>query len=68
MSFDGGIPKNKKKKKKSYMSRAKKFGKSGRFGKGSYISEDVYNYFLRVMELDNAGFPTDEERGIHADD
>jgi hypothetical protein len=63
MSFDGGISKNKKKKKKSYMSRAKKFGKSGRFGKGSYISEDVYNYFLRVMELDNAGFPTDEERG-----
>jgi nucleolar protein 9 len=53
----------KKKKKKSYLSRAKKFGKSGRFGRGSYVSEDVYNYFVRVVEINNGKFETEEERG-----
>ncbi|XP_065348890.1 nucleolar protein 9 [Cloeon dipterum] len=59
MSFE---PKYKKKKKKSFISKAKKFGKSGRFGKGSYISEDEYNYFVRVMELDKSEFPSEEDR------
>jgi len=52
---------NKKKKKKTFMQRAKKFGKSGRFGKGKEIDRDTYEYFLRVFEQLNQGFESDEE-------
>ena len=39
-----------RKKKKSFLSKAKKFGKSGRFGKGREIDKDTYDYFLRILE------------------
>ena len=39
-----------RKKKKSFLSKAKKFGKSGRFGKGRQIDKDTYEYFLRILE------------------
>ena len=39
-----------RKKKKSFLSKAKKFGKSGRFGKGRQIDKDTYDYFLRILE------------------
>ncbi|KAF4521592.1 hypothetical protein B566_EDAN001312 [Ephemera danica] len=54
----------KRKKKSSYLARAKKFGKSGRFGHGSHVSEDTYNYFVRVVEINKKKFDTEQEREI----
>ena len=51
----------KKKKKKTFMQKAKKFGKSGRYGKGKEIDRETYDYFLRVLEQLNRGFESDEE-------
>jgi len=47
---DGGQTFRRKNKKRSFVQRAKKFGKSGRFGKGSEIDQDTYDYFLRILE------------------
>ena len=52
---------NKRKKKKTFLQRAKKFGKSGRFGKGREIDRETYDYFLRVFEQLNHGFESDDE-------
>lgn len=52
---------NKRKKKKSFLQKAKKFGKSGRFGKGREIDRETYDYFLRVFEQLNHGFEDDPE-------
>lgn len=55
----------KKKKKKSFMQKAKKFGKSGRFGRGFNINEKTYNYFLQVLEtFDKNQFEDAEEKSI----
>ena len=50
-----------RKKKKSFLQRAKKFGKSGRFGKGKEIDRETYDYFLRVFEQLNHGFESDDD-------
>ena len=47
--------------KRSFLQRAKKFGKSGRFGKGREIDKETYDYFLRVLEQINRGFNDDED-------
>ena len=57
----GFTPSIKRKKKKSFLQKAKKFGKSGRFGKGKEIDRETYDYFLRVFEQLNHGFESDEE-------
>ncbi len=54
-------PRLKKNKKRSYIQRAKKFGKSGRFGKGRQIDKDTYDYFIRVMENMREGAFDDKE-------
>ncbi len=54
----------KRKKKRSYLQRAKRFGKSGRFGKGRDIDKDTYDYFVRVMEnLRDGQFEDEESQG-----
>lgn len=50
-----------RKKKRSFLQKAKKFGKSGRFGKGKEIDRETYDYFLRVFEQLNHGFDSDDE-------
>ena len=40
----------KKKKKRSFLQNAKKFGKQGTFGKGRRLSQEEYNYYIRVLE------------------
>ena len=56
--------KRKKKNKKSFLQRAKKFGKSGRFGQGREIQRETYDYFVKVMEnMRNGDFEDDEAEG-----
>jgi len=40
----------KKKKKKSFLQKAKRYGKEGSYGKGRRLSEEEYNYYIRVFE------------------
>ena len=56
-----------KKKKKSFLQKAKKFGKRGHFGKGHNIDEKTYNYFLQVLNnLDKNDFEDQESREMFA--
>ncbi len=40
----------KRKKKKSFLQKAKKFGKRGRFGQGQDVDRETYNYFVQVLD------------------
>ncbi|KAJ8881332.1 hypothetical protein PR048_017813 [Dryococelus australis] len=56
-----------KKRKRSFVSQAKKFGKVGKFGKGSRLDDEKYQYFLRVWEMNkDENFQTDDERVFKA--
>ena len=52
---------NRRKKKKSFLQKARRQGKSGRFGRGSEINRETYDYFVRVLEQLNQGFEQDED-------
>ena len=54
----------KKKKGRSFLQKAKRFGKQGQRGKGTEIDQDQYDYLVRVMERWRQGFDTEEERSI----
>ena len=53
----------KKKSKKSFLQKAKKFGKRGQFGRGKQIEKDTYDYFVRVLEQMKTPFEDDEAKG-----
>ena len=57
----------KRRKKKSYLQRAKKFGKSGRFGKGREIDRETYDYFVRILEQINVCNQDDEDFQVFVD-
>ena len=59
-------PRGKKRKRKSFLQKAKNYGKKGKFGRGSHLNEDIYQYFIRVLGLlrENS-FGSDEEKGIN---
>jgi len=51
------------KKKKSFLSRAKKFGSKGLYGKGKNIDEETYHYYVQVMKRLNENFEQEDEKG-----
>ena len=52
----------KKKKKKSFLQKAKKYGKKGQFGRGHNIDASTYNYFVQVLaNLDKKDVFDDED-------
>lgn len=56
--------KKNRKRKRTFLQEAKKHAKrSNRFGNGSELSRDQYEYFVNVLSIWNKGFPNDEERG-----
>lgn len=62
MEVQRGVRKGRK--RKSLLKKAKKYGKKGKFGRGVLLDEDVYQYFVRVLELVQTNtFETDEEKG-----
>ena len=63
MSSEGNSFK-KKKKGRSFLQKAKKFGRQGQRGRGSEIEQDQYDYLLRVLGMWQQGFDTEEEKGI----
>ncbi|XP_069687625.1 nucleolar protein 9 [Periplaneta americana] len=55
----------KRKKRKSVLKNARKYGKQGKFGRGSFLNEDTYQYFVRVLELlQSNNFETEEEKVV----
>lgn len=52
----------KRKRKKTFLQNARKYAKKGYFGRGSRLDEDTYQYFVRIMEAYNNGFPSEEEK------
>ena len=63
MSSEGNSFK-KKKKGRSFLQKAKKFGRQGQRGRGSEIEQDQYDYLLRVLGMWQQGFDSEEEKGI----
>ena len=58
-----GAPRGKK-KGRSFLYKARKYGKKGMYGRGKNVDEETYNYFVRVMERLKEDFEDDEEKGI----
>jgi hypothetical protein len=51
-------------KRKSLLKQAKKYGKRGKFGRGTHLNEDIYQYFVHVLELvETKKFENEEEKG-----
>lgn len=50
MAYPEQQRKKKQKKKNNFLRDAKKLGKKGHFGKGKRLSEEEYNYYIRVYE------------------
>jgi hypothetical protein len=44
---DGDGLRKRKKHKRSFLQKTKRFGTSGRFGQGSKIDKDTFDYFVR---------------------
>lgn len=54
--------KNRRKRKKSFLKNARKYGKKGCYGRGSQLDADTYQYFVRILEAFKEGFPSDEDK------
>jgi nucleolar protein 9 len=62
MEVRGGV--RKARKRKSLFKNAKRYGKRGKFGRGTHLDEDIYQYFVHVLELvETNKFETEEEKG-----
>ncbi|XP_023720545.1 uncharacterized protein LOC111871577 [Cryptotermes secundus] len=54
-----------RKRRKSILKNAKKYAKKGKCGTGSYLNEDIYQYYVRVLELLHTNnFETEEEKAF----
>ncbi|XP_071448879.1 nucleolar protein 9 [Hetaerina americana] len=54
----------KRKRKKSFLQKAKSYGKKGKFGRGTHVSEDVYQYFVRVLEMSRQDFSSEDDKEV----
>ncbi|XP_026272695.1 nucleolar protein 9 [Frankliniella occidentalis] len=52
----------KRKRKKSFLQNAKGFGKKGKYGHGTQLDQDTYDYFIRVLELLRGDFDNPEDK------
>lgn len=56
--------KYKRKRKKTFLKNARKYGKKGCYGRGSQLDAETYQYFVRIMEVYREGFENDEDKSI----
>lgn len=54
----------KRKKKKSVLGQARKYGRKGYYGRGTHVDEDIYQYFLKIYEMKLEEFETEEEKSL----
>ncbi|KAM3956630.1 nucleolar protein 9 [Aphomia sociella] len=51
-----------KKKRKNFLANAKKYAKKGQMGRGTRMSEELYQYFVGILEAMKQGIEDNEER------
>ena len=51
------------KKKRSFLYKARKYGRKGMYGRGKNVDEETYNYFVRVMERLKEDFEDEDDKG-----
>lgn len=62
-NHDSSDPKRKwRKKRKNFLSNAKKYAKKGQMGRGTKMSEELYQYFVGILEAIKKGIEDEEER------
>ncbi|XP_045761936.1 nucleolar protein 9 isoform X2 [Maniola jurtina] len=62
-SNDNNPPhKRQKKKRKNFLKNAKKYAKKGQMGRGTQIPQDLYDYFVQILESIKQGVEDPDER------
>lgn len=62
-NHDGSDPKRKwRKKRKNFLSNAKKYAKKGQMGRGTKMSDELYQYFVGILDAIKKGIEDEEER------
>lgn len=51
-----------RKKRKNFISNAKKYAKKGQMGRGTKMPEELYQYFVGILETMKKGIEDNEER------
>lgn len=51
-----------RKKRKNFLSNAKKYAKKGQMGRGTQIPEEMYQYFVGILESMKKGIENEDER------
>lgn len=66
MSTDNNI-RNKRKRKKTFLQNARKYAKKGYYGRGSHMDADMYQYFVRILEVFKQGFENNDDKAVFVD-
>lgn len=56
-----------RKRKKSFLQQATKYGKKGNYGRGTNITEETFQYFLHILKVLNRDFETLDEKDLFAE-
>ncbi|GBP23694.1 Nucleolar protein 9 [Eumeta japonica] len=59
---NGTVKKYNRKKRKNFLSNAKKYAKKGQMGRGTKMSEELYQYFVGILEAMKEGVEGDESK------
>ncbi|XP_037965736.2 nucleolar protein 9 [Plutella xylostella] len=51
-----------RKKRKNFLSNAKKYGKKDQFGRGTKMTEELYQYFVGILDAMKKGIEEEDER------
>lgn len=54
--------KRQRKKRKNFLSNAKKYAKKGQMGRGTKIPDELYQYFVGILDVIKQGIEDPEER------
>lgn len=55
--------KRNRKKRKNFLANAKKYAKKGQMGRGTRMPDELYQYFVGILDVMKQGIEDKEERG-----
>lgn len=56
------LKKRQRKKRKNFIANAKKYAKKGQMGRGTKMTEELYQYFVGILDAIKQGIHDEEER------
>lgn len=56
------LKKRQRKKRKNFIANAKKYAKKGQMGRGTKMPEELYQYFVGILDAIKQGIHDEEER------